>query len=228
MKIKPRILNIEARNKLKILMFLLVICFGFRISDFGFIDSVSAQSASPSGTIRDSVKQKVAEELAKIKQAVAKKGFVGTITSKSDATITLTNINGKSRTAILTSDTIIKLTGGKDGTISDLKPGNFIIAMGDVDSENQMTAKRIIAILSLPVEKRRSFYGTVSQISSTSFTLKTPKSEELNFKVSAGTKYNDKFKFSDLKSNSRLVVIALVGGTTQSPTYTALKVFLLP
>ena len=189
--------------------------------------SVSAQTASPSGSIRDSVKQKVADELSQIKSGVAKKGFVGSVTSKTDATITLSNLKSQSRTIIATTETTIKLANGKDGTLADIKTNDFAIAMGDVDSENKMTAKRIVIFTSTPSDKRMSMFGTITKTSSNSFTIKNLKGETLELKVSAGTKYNDKYKFSDLKTDSNVIVIALSGGTTQSPTYTTLRVHIL-
>jgi predicted transcriptional regulator len=57
-----------------------------------FITSVHAQTVttSPTESIRDSVKKQVDQELSQIKKSVAKKGYVGTITAKSDGTITTT------------------------------------------------------------------------------------------------------------------------------------------
>lgn len=188
--------------------------------------SVLAQTASPSGTLRDSVKQKVEEELSQIKSGVAKKGFVGSITAKQDASLTITNLKSQPRTVIATTETVIKLANGKDGTLADLKLNDFAIAMGDVDSTNKMTAKRIVIFTSAPSDKRQSYFGTITKTTSNSFTIKTPKGETLDLKVSAGTKYNDKFKFSDLKVDSKVVVVVLTGGTTQAPTYTTLRVFL--
>src|SRR3989344_2753578 len=80
---------------------------------------IAAQTATP-GSIRDAVQKKVAEELAAIKNEVKKRSYLGTITSKSDATITITTLRNTTRTATVTTDTIIKLSGGKDGTLADL------------------------------------------------------------------------------------------------------------
>src|SRR3989344_4130164 len=107
--------------KCKILgFFIIVLIFSFFILN----SPVLAQSPTPS-SIRDSVKQQVDQELSQIKNNVSKKGFVGTISAKSDGTITISNLQSQTRTALVSTDAIIKLTGGKDGTPADLKVADF-------------------------------------------------------------------------------------------------------
>lgn len=191
------------------------------------VQPVIALTPTPTPSLRDSVKDKVAAELSQIKQGVGKKGFIGSITAKSDATLTVTNLKNETRTVMVTTDTVIKLANSKDGTLTDIKTNDFVIAMGDVDSQNTMTAKRMLIVATPPTDKRISFQGAVTKSTSTSFTVKTSKGTTMDIKVSAGTKYNEKYKLSDLAENSNVVVIALTGGTSSAPTYTALKVFLI-
>src|SRR3989344_824193 len=123
----------------------LVICF------LAIVPTVFAQTATEGAkNIRDAVKEKVAEELANIKKAVAKRSFVGTVTEKTTLSFTLKNVQDESRTINLNTETVIKLPASKDGTIDDIKKDNFVIAMGDVDSQNVMTAKRVL-VISKPV-----------------------------------------------------------------------------
>lgn len=152
-----------------------------------------AQSSTDSASqIRDAVQKKVAEELSNIKQAVARRAYVGTIASKSEATVTITNLKNQTRTATVTANTIIKLTGGKDGTPEDLKVGNFIIVMGDVDSQNTMTAKRLIVVSKPDVDKRRVLFGTVTKTTSSSLTIEDSKKETWTVKTSSKAKVGDK------------------------------------
>lgn len=188
---------------------------------------VSAQTASPSGTIRDSVKQKVAAELAQIKKAVAKKGFVGSVTTKTDATITMTTLLNQTRNLVVTTDTTVKLSGSKDGTLADIKVGDYILAMGDVDSDNKMNVKRLLVIPQPPADKRVATFGTVTKSTSSSITLTNLKNESYDIKVTAGTKFNDKFKFSDLKDGSKVVVLESTSTTAGKTTHTALNIFII-
>lgn len=179
----------------------------------------TGQSASPSSTIRNAIQDKVNQELAQIKQNVAKKGFVGSITTKSDATISITNLKNQIRTATVTTDSTIKLTGGKDGTPADLKVGDFVLAMGDVDSENKMTVKRLLVITEPADDTRRVLSGAVGTTTSSNFQLTTSSGATATVKISSATKYNDGFKATSLKTGTKLVVI--------TKNDSALKIFIL-
>lgn len=193
------------------------------ISAAGFLivgaSVAAAQTASPSGSIRNAIQDKVNQELAQIKQGVAKKGFVGSITTKSDSTITITNLKNQPRTATVTTDTTIKLAGNKDGTPKDLKVGDFILAMGDVDSENKMTAKRLLVVVEPEDDTRKVLMGSVTSATSSNFQLTSPSGTATTVKFTSATKYNDGFKATNLKTGAKLVVITKADS--------ALKVFIL-
>ncbi len=184
------------------------------------VSVVAAQSPSPtassSGNIRDAVKQKVSEELANIKQAVAKRAYVGTISAKSDLTLTITNLKNQSRTATVTTDTTIKLTGGKDGTPADLKVGDFIIAMGDVDSNGVLTTKRLLVIAQPEADNRDSVFVTVTKVSASSLTGENLKKEVWTIKLTSAA------KAADVKVGSKLVAVGTVSASTLSASIIAL------
>lgn len=187
---------------------------------------VLAQSASPSANpIRDAVKEKVNAELDQIKKNVAKRAFVGNVTAKSDSTLTLTNLKNQPRTITVTADSVIKLTGGKDGTPADLNAGDWLIAMGETDSQNIMTAKRVVVIPKATPENRIPFFATVTKVTSSSLTAENIKKEEVTIKLTSDTDYTGKSKFSDLAVGSKIIVISRAGTTTNS--FTALILHLL-
>ena len=185
--------------------------------------SLLAQTPSSTGSaIRDAVK----EQVAAIKTAVAKRAFVGTISAKADATITVTNLTSQSKTAVITGDTVIRLTGGKDGTFADLKVGDFVIAMGDVDSQGTLTAKRLLVIAKPTADKRRALTGRVTDTSSSSLTIETLKKEIITIKVTSNTTITNKNKLSDIKVGSRIVAVGLP--TLAESTFTAKLLHLIP
>ncbi|MEK7154620.1 MAG: DUF5666 domain-containing protein [Patescibacteria group bacterium] len=178
--------------------------------------SLLAQTPSSTGSaIREAVK----EQVAAIKTAVAKKAFVGTISAKADATITVTNLKNQSKTAVITGDTVIRLTGGKDGTFADLKVGDFVIAMGDVDSQGTLTTKRLLVIAKPGADKRRSLTGRVTDTSSSTLTIETLKKEIITIKVTSDTTITNKNKLSDIKVGSKIVAVGLP--TLAESTFTA-------
>mgnify|MGYP001616302359 FL=1 len=185
--------------------------------------SLLAQTPSSTGSaIREAVK----EQVAAIKTAVAKRAFVGTVSAKADATITVTNLKNQSKTAVITGDTVIRLTGGKDGTFADLKVGDFVIAMGDVDSQGTLTTKRLLVIAKPGADKRRALTGRVTDTSSSSLTIETLKKEIITIKVTSNTTITNKNKLSDIKVGSRIVAVGLP--TLAESTFTAKLLHLIP
>ncbi|TSC84109.1 MAG: hypothetical protein G01um101416_1139 [Microgenomates group bacterium Gr01-1014_16] len=180
---------------------------------------ITAQSPTPV-SIRDAVQKKVAEELAAIKNEIKKKAYLGTITAKSDATITLITLKKAVKEATVTTDTAIKLSGGIDGTPADLKVGQFVLVMGDADGNGTLIAKRILVISKPTEDKRRAVFGTVTKLTSSTLTLK----ENWTIKLSSTTKYTGKTKAGDIKVGSKLIT---VGTVTSDQNLTAKLVHLL-
>jgi len=173
-----------------------------------------AQTATPTATLRDSVKQKVAEELAEIKKSISKKAFLGEVTAKSEATLTLNTYLGLTKSALVSTETIIKLKGGKDGTPADVKPKDYILVMGDVDGAGAMVAKRLLVVPVPAADTRKAVFGKYSEITATAKTS----SVTAYTKVDAGKVV--KAKATDFKAD--LKVVAVVKGTS------ILSVHLLP
>lgn len=182
--------------------------------------STFAQSATDSA-----VRQAVKDKVEAIKTSVAKRAFVGTISAKSDATITITNLKNQPRTAVVTGNTTIKLTGGKEGTFADLKVGDFVISMGDVDSQNTLTAKRLLVITKPGADKRQAIFGRVTDTSASSLTIETLKKDTLTIKTTSSTTITSKIdgkvtkaKLSDIKVGDHVVTVGTPGTTTTAFT----------
>lgn len=159
-------------------------------------------ATSSADTIRDSVKQKVSEELAQIKKGVAKKGFVGSISAISDGIFTINTFMLQPRKALVTADTTIKLLGGSDGTPGDLKVGQYVLALGDVDSQNTMTTKRLLVIGKPAEDTRKVVFGNIIKSTSTSFTIGTE-----TYKITSTTKFTNKTKAADLTVGAKIMAI---------------------
>lgn len=164
------------------------------------------------------IRQAVKDQVAAIKTAVAKRAYVGTISAKADATITITNLNNQPRTAVITGDTVIRLIGGKDGTFADLKAGDFVIAMGDVDNQGTLTTKRLLVIAKPIADKRIVTSGRVTDITTSSYTIETAKKESWTIKFTSDTSFAGKIKRSDIKVGDRIIAVGLPGTTANSIT----------
>jgi Domain of unknown function (DUF5666) len=194
------------KNLKYIILFLLIASFAFFIVHLPLALAQTPATDSSSG-LRDSVRQKVAEELAQIKQAVSKKAYLGSITAKADAALTLTNYANLTRSVVVSTDATIKLKNGREGTLADLKVNDYLLVLGDVDSAGTMTAKRILVVNVPPADKRVVVYGIITKTTSSSITVTTPKNENLTIKMTSATKYTGKTKLTGLKADDRVLVI---------------------
>jgi hypothetical protein len=191
---------------LKNLILIGILILGFGISG----QPALGQAASDGATqLRDSVKQKVAEELSQIKQAISKKAFLGSVSAKNDATLTLATWTGQTRTVLVSTDAVIKLANGKDGTPADIKTDNILLVMGDADSQNTLTAKRLLVLPPLPTDKRQTVFGTVAKKTTSSLTLTTPKNESVTLKLTSATKLTAKSKLADIKVGDKIVTVSV-------------------
>jgi len=179
-----------------------VITFAFLFFCSPTLSMAQTPSPSPSG-ILNAVKEKVSEELAQIKQTAVRKAYVGTVSAKNDLTLIITNLQNKSRTATLVTDAIIKLAKGKDGTVADVKVGDFVIAMGDADGSGVLTVKRLLVITKpTTADTREAKFVTVTKAATTAITTDT-----MIYKVVSTTKFSDKTTVTDIKEGDKLVII---------------------
>lgn len=186
----------------------------------------AAQTTSPTpASLRDSVKQRVDEELDQIKQTVSQKAYLGAVASKTDGNLNLTTYFKHSRTALLTADATIKLATGRDGTPADIKVDDYLLAMGDADGQGTLTIKRLLVVPPPQPDDRLVLFGTVSQPTSGSLTLTPPNAKDYTVKLQTATKYVGDTTASDLKADSKIIVI---GTSTSDSQLTARLIHLLP
>jgi hypothetical protein len=146
----------------------------------------ATSSAQDVQTIREAVQQKVKEKLNIINTPSSKpKSFFGTIQKITDQQIEIFQ-NDEAKTVIATDDTaFINLKRNKI-TLSDLKPGEEILAMGYINSQNQLDAKRIVVIeLKNSQNTTQVVAGQVVDISQTSpvFVLVPFSNKEKQFQI---------------------------------------------
>ena len=182
-----------------------------------FLLTASLLTQIPSAT-DSAIRQAVKDQVAAIKTSVAKRAFVGPISAKSEASITITNLGNLTRTAVVAGDATIKLAGGKEGTFADLKVGNFVIAMGDVDSQGTLAVKRLLVIAKPTPDKRVVISGRVTDTSAASFTLETAKKETWTVKFTSNTSFAGKIKKTDIKAGDRIVAVGNPAATANTLT----------
>ena len=178
---------------------------------FSLLLTATLLAQAPTAT-DSAIRQAVKDQVDAIKTAVARRAFVGPISAKSEASITITNLANQTRTAVVAGDATIKLTGGKEGTFADLKVGDFVIAMGDIDSQGTLAVKRLLIIAKPTPDKRVVVSGRVTDLSTSDLTVETAAKEVWTVKLQAATSYAGKIKKSDIKVGDRIVTV----GTTST------------
>lgn len=177
--------------------------------------------ATPNSEILNAVKEKVAAEVAVIKNNVLKRAYVGTLGIKTEIGFDLTNLKQETRNIIVTAETTIK-KGASELTFKDLKSGDFVIAMGDADSKNTMTAKRILVIDKGAEDKRKTMIFTITKTGTTSLGVENLKKEVWSVRLSTDSQYTAKTKLVNLAIGDK---IAVIGTNASIPsTFNALRI----
>lgn len=123
---------------------------------------------SSESAIRAKVEQKVADALNK------PKAYIGVVTDIADSTIQIkTNASEIRQVSIGGSDITVvnsKGTNNKIVKLTDMAIGDFIVAMGYVNSSSVLSAQRILITDPLTESKIDAFYGKVTDTSKKSIT----------------------------------------------------------
>lgn len=192
------------------------------------------ETATPTGRL-EQIKERVQERIQDLTKA-KKRAVWGTLSQVTNSTLVLTTSRGEQR--IKTTDQTKFFIGKKEGKMSDLAIGNFIIAMG-YEENGVFVARRVSASSQppKPAPRRNAVYGKVSDISEEEkiLVLTHPKKPELSFEVKITdktviTKKVDgkmqKIKFEEIKIGDRVVAV----GTQEKEggTITAKLIHVIP
>jgi len=179
----------------------------------------------------------IQEKLDQIKDKIEKKAYVGTILEITDSTLTLSSFRGKQRVR-LTAETTIVGSSKKEITTKDLAVEDKIIAMGDVDTNGTLEAKRIVVVAAPKTvpPKRLVIFGTITEIDSKASTITLTAIKNLDetviLKIDKDTDLaNPKdakvtIKFKDLKENQK--VLAIYPEPKENESAVAKIIFILP
>jgi hypothetical protein len=142
------------------------------------------QSSTPSGSVLEklnSLKMEIASKAAEIKADIGRKivnrAWSGVISSKTDSLIVLKANNEEHRIRV---DEYTLYTTGKTkdkGLLKDLAIGDFIVAIGDVDDENILKAKKVIRSKQILINKSL-IWGQIQNTANNSIKVRTVDGEK--------------------------------------------------
>lgn len=177
------------------------------------------------------------EKLDQIKEKIEKKAYIGTILDITDSTLTLSSFRGKQRVR-LSAETKIIGASKKEITVKELAVEDRIIAMGEVDTNGTLEAKRVVVtpVPKTAPAKRVVFYATITEINSKASTITLTEVGNLDKTLSIKTDKNTvlvnpkdtkiELKLKDLKESQKVLIVYL--SPTGDETPIAKTLFLLP
>jgi beta-mannanase len=202
--------------------FTIAVLFTFYILHSTFYIPVNAQeaskSASPSADLTskiNQIKQEIASKAASLKQEINQKMqnkvYAGTLNSKSGNQLAVQGANDSHQ--ILVNE----YTTYDDQTKKNKNPGldsmqenqSYIIALGDVDDKNILTAKKIIITKPIRLNKK-IVWGQVQSLNGTNIIIKTKDNKNLTVESSDETHFdlnNQDATIKDVKQNKFLVAV---------------------
>jgi len=214
---------------MKFIISLLILNLFFTSSAFA-IDATS--SSDKQKDIINLVQQKVKEKLNLITEPSNKpKSFIGTISKIEDGKIVI-NYQSTSKTIIVDDQVAYVDIKRNKSKFENLKVGQDIIAMGYLNQENQLTAKRIVATTIKDLEnKNEVVIGKIVDISTTSSVLvlipNSNKNNQYQIKTDSDTEFlNNKNQKSNLKDISvgQKVIVVIKPDAKIAKTFDASKI----
>lgn len=162
---------------------------------------VLAIESTPSADIRaklEDLKRQIASKAAKLKKEVdhklRNKAYVGKVKTKSAESITIAASSGPKIISI-NQDTVFESKVGKNSKFSQksIAEEDYLAALGDVDENSVMTAKKIILLPAINSELKTYLWGQIISVSDQLVTLKTKDSKNVAVSLpkSSEVKIND-------------------------------------
>ena len=137
------------------------------------LNTVPSPAGSESDTTGSAIRQKVAQ---KVSEAMNKpKAYIGTVTDIADSTIQIKAQNSEIQQISTSNDGITvvssKGTVTKNVKLTDIAIGDFVVAMGYVNSNSVLLAQRILVVDPIDEPKVESVFGKVSDVSKKDLTI---------------------------------------------------------
>lgn len=159
---------------MKVIIFIIIIMF--------IVSPIQASESSPSADIKsklEELKKEIASKAAKLKQEVNKKlkdkAYIGKIKHKSQDSLTLATKNGPKIVTINQDTAFGSEIKGKKYSLKLLAEEDYLAALGDVDENEVLIARKIILLPTPNSAPKTYLWGQIVAISDKLVTLKDRK-----------------------------------------------------
>lgn len=201
-------------------------------TDSGVLSATSP--GSPSASIRqklEELKKEIASKAAELKKEVSKKienkAWAGIVKEKRDNQLILIS-NNIERTVIVNEYTVYQTKTKAAGALKDLLVGDYMIALGDVDDKNRLTAKKIVKKVRPKAVPNQLVWGQIQSNLAGQLVVKQKDNQKMTVDLLGKTIYrlgNEEASLVDVKINQFLVA---VGDKGQDGSFEARFIYLIP
>ena len=200
-------------------------------TDFEITKETKAE-ASPTGeeatTSSDAIRNKVQEKVENLTKSP--KAYIGTVTDLSEGTIQINRFvftpkeeqGGEIQQISINDESVYVKVAKESKTIkfSDLAIGDFIVAMGYVNGNSVLEAKRILVSEPIKLTQRKAYFARVVSADKNKATVKISTNDELTIvpgdEISITTIKEGKqvkIKFADLPEEENIIVVGTLTGS---------------
>lgn len=140
----------------------------FTITQFGMVAYAQEDATEEAETVRETVRQKILSASNK------PRAYIGTITDILETTIQLENSEGSIEqvTYGVESTAFVNINGeSKEVEFEDVGIGDYIVALGYVDSSEVLSSSRVLITTPLAESDRQILHGEVASIEKKEVTL---------------------------------------------------------
>lgn len=227
-----RIKNKELRIKL---ILTLTISFFVFSSLFLPLHASALETPNPatlSAEIKEKLKvlqEEIASKAAELKQDIGKKlqnrVYFGQITSKGDNSFVLTTKNG---TKNVTVNEFSEYIGKSKVSWKLLTTQDYIAALGDIDDNDVITAKRVVKIIPPKDNQKKIIFGQIVSTNDKSTTIQTQDNQTFNLVFDEDTTYqlgNTDSSAKEIKTGRSIVTVT---ATTKTESLYSRFVYIFP
>lgn len=181
------------------------------------------QTSTPSATtldklksLRDELASKSAKYIPEVLKKLQNKAYIGFIKSKSDTAITIATDKGTKMVSV--SDGTLVSGNSKTKTkitFKDLNVNDYLAALGDIDDNEVLIAKKLVKISPPKTEEEQTVYGSIVSLGDNIVTLQTKQNQTVSLTIDEDTSYQT-FKSQEASLRDLKIGKTIIAAGTKS------------
>lgn len=226
------------------LKMLIILSLGFQVFGLFLVSDSYAQTASSSGEVKaeaiassssdlkskikalqDEIASKASQLKNEISDKLQNKAYIGLLKNYDDNSATITYLGDDLSIKI---NQYTQYSGKKITNLKSFSNGDYVAALGDVDDNDILTAKRLIKLPDAKPPNKKAILGTIISVTDRTLSIQASDNKSYVINVKPTTTFqsaDSQISFSALKATRQVIIV--VEDVSASPL-TARFVDLLP